>query len=503
MGVALKITALPLLFVLWLVPAVERIPRSQKFLLGDRIQGAALDVLERLIEATYTKQRDRHLAGANLGLEKLRFMCRLERDLRCLDHRRYWQKRMLRVGLAARFALTLVLTASLVASIRPALAAGDEAEAPCAKDANEVCTQDAWTEEDYFTRELWGFFTSPKVRSRVVINNHPENDYPYLQFSNGPKHELFGSSVMASICRHQEAALDYIYIEPLVLGSGAVPIVKIYRIHPTTNAIELVYTTDLLDDFALRKDTLIDAEGNCRWRELQNLKHALSTALAPLVGSERQPVDFQIEVGETTGLLPRHLENETVRNAFLAIHENGIVNTPNVSYKGRVAVPRPLAVDVAGARYASANDSESWLVVRIIREACDVPGIVLVQNRRQGTWRSIYELSPDQLAIRFRTGILGTVLDPYEPDCATVVGLGGRLSIALMREFYVKDDKLFAEVCLADCVGSFRDWPLWAWFEIDLLNNTATRLQERPDFMPLVEDIDDQAAEPNLAEIAG
>ena len=52
-------------FVLWLVPAVERFPRSQKFLLGDRIQGAALDVLERLIEATYTKQRDRHLAGAN------------------------------------------------------------------------------------------------------------------------------------------------------------------------------------------------------------------------------------------------------------------------------------------------------------------------------------------------------------------------------------------------------------------------------------------------------
>ena len=157
---------------------------------------------------------------------------------------------MLRVGLAARFALTLVLTASLGASIRPALAAGDEAEVPCAKDANEVCTQDAWTEEDHFTRDLWGFFTSPKVRSRVVINNHPENDYPYLQFSNGPKHELSGSWVMASICRHQEAALDYIYIEPLVLGSGAVPIVKIYRIHPTTNAIELVYETDFLDDLA-------------------------------------------------------------------------------------------------------------------------------------------------------------------------------------------------------------------------------------------------------------
>ena len=33
-------------FVLWLVLAVERFPRSQKFLLGDRIQTMALDELE-------------------------------------------------------------------------------------------------------------------------------------------------------------------------------------------------------------------------------------------------------------------------------------------------------------------------------------------------------------------------------------------------------------------------------------------------------------------------
>ena len=51
-------------------------PRSQKFLLGDRIQGLALDVLEALIEATYTRQRDRLLTRANLGIEKLRFLFR-------------------------------------------------------------------------------------------------------------------------------------------------------------------------------------------------------------------------------------------------------------------------------------------------------------------------------------------------------------------------------------------------------------------------------------------
>lgn len=32
-------------FILWLVPAVEKFPRSQKFLLGDRVQATALEML--------------------------------------------------------------------------------------------------------------------------------------------------------------------------------------------------------------------------------------------------------------------------------------------------------------------------------------------------------------------------------------------------------------------------------------------------------------------------
>jgi hypothetical protein len=76
-------------FVLWLVPTVEKFPRSQKFLLGDRMQATALDVMERLIEATYTRQRAPLLAQANLGVEKLRFLVRLATDLRHLDTRRY------------------------------------------------------------------------------------------------------------------------------------------------------------------------------------------------------------------------------------------------------------------------------------------------------------------------------------------------------------------------------------------------------------------------------
>ena len=76
-------------FLMWLVPAVEKFPRTQKFLLGDRIQTTALDVLERLIEATYTRDRKGQLARANLGIEKLRFFFRLAVELHYLDRRRY------------------------------------------------------------------------------------------------------------------------------------------------------------------------------------------------------------------------------------------------------------------------------------------------------------------------------------------------------------------------------------------------------------------------------
>ena len=76
-------------FLLWLVPTVERFPRSQKFLLGDRTQATALDVLDSLVDATCARQRGPHLARANLGLGKLRFLMRLAHDLDHPDHRRY------------------------------------------------------------------------------------------------------------------------------------------------------------------------------------------------------------------------------------------------------------------------------------------------------------------------------------------------------------------------------------------------------------------------------
>jgi hypothetical protein len=54
-------------FMLWLMPTVEKFPRSQKFLLGDRMQSAALDSLESLVEATCSRNRSPVLSPSSIA----------------------------------------------------------------------------------------------------------------------------------------------------------------------------------------------------------------------------------------------------------------------------------------------------------------------------------------------------------------------------------------------------------------------------------------------------
>lgn len=76
-------------FVRWLLPAVEKLPRSHKFTLGERLVAGALNVLDGLIEATYSKNATPALLQVNLALEKLRFLLRLTADLQLMDLRKH------------------------------------------------------------------------------------------------------------------------------------------------------------------------------------------------------------------------------------------------------------------------------------------------------------------------------------------------------------------------------------------------------------------------------
>lgn len=75
--------------VLWLIPRVNEFPRSQRFVLGERIENAALDLLDLLVEAQYRRDKLELLRRANLTLVRLRHLLRLANDLHLLGARRF------------------------------------------------------------------------------------------------------------------------------------------------------------------------------------------------------------------------------------------------------------------------------------------------------------------------------------------------------------------------------------------------------------------------------
>jgi hypothetical protein len=73
----------------WTIPQLKKFPRDQRFLLGNRIEGHLLDILELLLSANYSKEKLDFLKTANLRLEVLRFLFRLSYDMRYLSKRGY------------------------------------------------------------------------------------------------------------------------------------------------------------------------------------------------------------------------------------------------------------------------------------------------------------------------------------------------------------------------------------------------------------------------------
>jgi len=85
----LPILAAWLAFLGWLLPTTEKFPHRVRFTLTQRVEGLALDVVEDLVEARYSRSKLEPLRRANLRLEKLRVLLRLSHDQRHLAARQY------------------------------------------------------------------------------------------------------------------------------------------------------------------------------------------------------------------------------------------------------------------------------------------------------------------------------------------------------------------------------------------------------------------------------
>ncbi len=75
----------------WVIPQLDKFPRVRRFTLGERIESGLLDVLERLIEAAYSRGQAKSAAlrAANLRLDVVRHLWRLGHGLAVVPPRQY------------------------------------------------------------------------------------------------------------------------------------------------------------------------------------------------------------------------------------------------------------------------------------------------------------------------------------------------------------------------------------------------------------------------------
>jgi len=75
----------------WIIPQLDKFPRARRYTLGERIETALLEVLERLLDAAYSRGPDkaRALRAANLRLGLVRHLWRLGHQLQAVATRQY------------------------------------------------------------------------------------------------------------------------------------------------------------------------------------------------------------------------------------------------------------------------------------------------------------------------------------------------------------------------------------------------------------------------------
>ena len=66
---------------LWLLPKVEKFPRSYRFNVGDRMVGLGLEAVLLLVDAAYSAEKGEFLTAANRKVNGLRYLLRRMADI--------------------------------------------------------------------------------------------------------------------------------------------------------------------------------------------------------------------------------------------------------------------------------------------------------------------------------------------------------------------------------------------------------------------------------------
>lgn len=76
-------------FLLWIQPVINKFPKSQTFVLRQRIENKTLDIISSIIHANVSRDKSAALARASIELDELRTLIRLAKDLRFMNIKQY------------------------------------------------------------------------------------------------------------------------------------------------------------------------------------------------------------------------------------------------------------------------------------------------------------------------------------------------------------------------------------------------------------------------------
>ena len=76
-------------FTKWLLVATDSFPKKARFTFSDRLVSLALNIVEDLVEARYSKNKKLILRRINMNLEKMRMLIRISYEIRLISRKNY------------------------------------------------------------------------------------------------------------------------------------------------------------------------------------------------------------------------------------------------------------------------------------------------------------------------------------------------------------------------------------------------------------------------------
>ena len=70
---------------LWILPKVEKFPKSYRFSVGHNLVTTSLDLLMNLVDASYQSKNGNTLASAVRNVNRARYLVRLSKDLHLIN----------------------------------------------------------------------------------------------------------------------------------------------------------------------------------------------------------------------------------------------------------------------------------------------------------------------------------------------------------------------------------------------------------------------------------